>query len=389
MKAQSVLFALLRASACEQAIKEDMVNICTPEMLEGVYALAAKHDLAHLVCHALEKLSLPACPAMQKFQRAKSQAIFRFVKLDHAYAQILGCLEDAQIPFIPLKGSVLRGQYPEAWMRTSCDIDILVHEKDLDRAQEALISALAFQSNEKGDHDIAMTSPAGVSLELHYDTVQQRYANDLRRDVLATFWERAVPVNEKAFEHRIPDDLFYFYHIAHMAKHFEGGGCGVRPFIDLWLLNRLDEGTDRKKCEDLLESSELLTFARAAEKLSRVWLGGEERDALSSQMEDYLLQGGVYGSTDNRVAAGHQKKGGKLRYLWSRIFLPYPYLKTQYPILERYGWLAPVMHLRRWCRLLKPGAVKRAQREVEISTALPAEKAKEVAALMQGVGLAS
>ena len=48
MKAQSVLFALLRASACEQAIKEDMVKTCTPEMLEGVYALAAKHDLAHL-----------------------------------------------------------------------------------------------------------------------------------------------------------------------------------------------------------------------------------------------------------------------------------------------------------------------------------------------------
>ena len=208
---------------------------------------------------------------MQKFQRAKSQAIFRFVKLDHAYAQILGCLEDAQIPFIPLKGSVLRGQYPEAWMRTSCDIDILVHEKDLDRAQEALISALAFQSNEKGDHDIAMTSPAGVSLELHYDTVQQRYANDLRRDVLATFWERAVPVNEKAFEHRIPDDLFYFYHIAHIAKHFETGGCGVRSILDIWILHHRC-AFDQSARDALLTQGGLLKFARTMDNLQPLML---------------------------------------------------------------------------------------------------------------------
>ena len=27
------------------------------------------------------------------------------------------------------------------------------------------------------------------------------------------------------------DELFYFYHIAHMVKHFENGGCGIRPVV--------------------------------------------------------------------------------------------------------------------------------------------------------------
>lgn len=387
MKAQSVLFALLRASACEQAIKEDMVNICTPEMLEGVYALAAKHDLAHLVCHALEKLSLPACPAMQKFQKAKSQAIFRFVKLDHAYGQILGCLEDAQIPFIPLKGSVLRGQYPEAWMRTSCDIDILVHEKDLDRAQEALISALAFQSNEKGDHDIAMTSPAGVSLELHYDTVQQRYANDLRRDVLATFWGRAVPVSEKAFEHRIPDDLFYFYHIAHIAKHFETGGCGVRSILDIWILHHRC-AFDQSARDALLTQGGLLKFARAMENLSECWFSGKPLDTVAEQAGNYILFGGMYGNQTNRAAFGQAKAGGKLRYLITRrIFMPYDYLKAEYPVLQKHKWLTPLFQVVRWVRMLFSGNLGRHIREIAANVTTKGGARQDTQQMLKDLGL--
>lgn len=27
------------------------------------------------------------------------------------------------------------------------------------------------------------------------------------------------------------EEMFYFYHIAHLAKHFEVGGCGIRQII--------------------------------------------------------------------------------------------------------------------------------------------------------------
>ena len=41
-------------------------------------------------------------------------------------------LEKAEIPFLPLKGSVIRKYYPEPWMRTSCDIDLLIHKEEAD-----------------------------------------------------------------------------------------------------------------------------------------------------------------------------------------------------------------------------------------------------------------
>ena len=53
------------------------------------------------------------------------KAIYRHAQLSYEYVAVCDALETAQIPFIPLKGSVLRKWYPEPWMRTSCDIDIL------------------------------------------------------------------------------------------------------------------------------------------------------------------------------------------------------------------------------------------------------------------------
>ena len=54
------------------------------------------------------------------------------------------------------------------------------------------------------------------------------------------------------------DEMFYFYHIAHMAKHFEEGGCGIRPFIDLWTLDNIKD-VDHDKRDELLSRGNLNT----------------------------------------------------------------------------------------------------------------------------------
>ena len=134
METSEILFALLRHVVCGEALKEETRNACTPEALESVYALAKKQDLAHLVAQAAERLSVPECEVLQKLKKARMGAIYRYVRMDHALEGICRILEAAQIPFVPLKGAVLRQYYPEPWMRTSGDIDILVQEKDFERA---------------------------------------------------------------------------------------------------------------------------------------------------------------------------------------------------------------------------------------------------------------
>ena len=384
MHKEQVLFALLRAAVCGQPVAEDVKAACTAEMLEKVYTLANHHDLAHLAGQALSKLGLPESESLAKCQMAAKQAIFRYMRLDLAYAQICDTLEKAEIPFIPLKGSVLRAWYPEAWMRTSCDIDILVRPENLDRAVEALTASLQFTRKGKGDHDVSLFSPGGVHLELHYETVVESDQVNQSSRVLEKIWDTATPVKPGAYHSEMSDGMFYFYHIAHMAKHITIGGCGIRPFLDLWVMRH------RTMCApdgQLLDEGGLTAFAQAAEALSEVWFSDTPAEPMTERLAQYILGGGVYGTMENNVAMQQQKQGGRLRYALSKIILPYETIKFYYPLLQKHKWLTPVFQVVRWFKLLFKGGVRRSARQLKLNASASREDAQSAQSLLQYLGL--
>ena len=171
-----------------------------------------------------------------------------------------------------------------------------------------------------------------------------------------------------------------------MAKHFEGGGCGIRPFIDLWILDRVVK-VDKLSCDELLRKAGLLKFANASRSMSEIWFAGKEPDGVSQQMQHYLLHGGVYGSTDNRVAIEQRRRGGRAGYLLSRIFAPYAKLRRYYPILEKHKWLMPVMQIRRWFMLLRPEIASLAKRELALNKSLDATYIDQTSELFEKIGL--
>lgn len=359
----------------------------TPEEMTALFALSQRHDLAHIVRHALSNLGLLGSDEIsKKFKQQAVQAFYRYAQMDHAYGQVCGVLEEQKIPFIPLKGAVLRDYYPEPWMRTSCDIDILVKEEDLDKAIAALREQLQYTAGYKSDHDVAMNSPNGVRLEMHYDTIRGRFTVNNCRDVLARIWEDAVPKEPGAYHYRMSDAMFYFYHITHMAKHFRNGGCGVRPFLDLWIMNnRMD--FDRQKRYALLEEGGLLKFAIAAEHLSEVWLSGGEANALSRQMEDFILDGGVYGTVRNSMAVDQIRMGSKLKYACSKIFLPYDVLKYDYPILQKKPWLTPLYEVKRWKRLISADNGKYAMAYLKTNAKISSTESVSTAEMLKQLGM--
>lgn len=290
-----------------------------PDMLPAMSALARRHDLTHLLALGLKNNGL--CGEQGKeLDNEMFRAAFRCEQLEHELKKICGTLEKARITFIPLKGSVLRRYYPEPWMRTSCDIDVFVREADLDRAMEALSENLSYRIGEISDHDVQIYTPNGQHIELHRNLIEDHRIN-LAAEVLAAVWDTAIPHSGWTYWMEMPDELFYFYHIAHMAKHVDNGGCGIRPFLDIWVLtHRVPH--DRDKREQLLADGGLSTFAKQAERLTEVWFGNAAHDEATRRLERYILYGGVYGTVDNRMSVRQAKSGGKLRYAWSRIWLP-------------------------------------------------------------------
>ena len=85
--------------------------------------------------------------------------------------------------------------------------------------------------------------------------------------------------------------------------------------------------------------------------MSAVWFNNEEPDATTLDMENYILQGGVYGTLEQHLAMSQNKKGGKFKHLMSRIFLTYKEMSIYYPSLKKYPILFPFYQVRRWFRI--------------------------------------
>lgn len=383
METTDILFALLRYAVCGEDLNKQTAEACTSANLEAVYNLAKKHDLAHLVAHAVEGLNLPECEALTKLKNAKMRAIYRYARMSYEYEQISRILEDAEVCFIPLKGSVLRGYYPEPWMRTSGDIDILVKDMDFDRAISALQNHGWKAEGPAQYQNICLRSPNGVLLELHFNI---RVKMDAADAVLDDVWKYIEPVNGKQYEVHQTQAFFLLHHLAHMAKHILVAGCGIRPFLDLWVL------TGRQDCNEaafleLCNSAKLNRFADAAFALMNAWFGGNPHSEVSKHLACYIIGGGVYGSLSNKVVMAQIRTGGKLKNLWNRLFVPIGEMQLMYPILKKRKWLLPVYHFVRWYQVIASGRITKAVTELQLNQSSSSDQIQDAEMLIKYLGL--
>ena len=377
-----MLFALLGSALSGEKLSDELLNEYSPDCLPKLIKVATKHDLAHMLAVGLKNNDLLDNPDAEK---TIFKAIYRYELIKHAYEKLCTAFEKAEIPYIPLKGSVMRQYYREPWMRTSCDIDVLVKEEDLDRAVEVLTTEHGYKYGSKGPHDVSLYADNGVHLELHYTLIEEDSVKNSSA-VLKDVWETSSEREGYNFFHDMSDEMFYFYHISHMAKHFTVGGCGIRMFIDLWMLDRVD-GYSQEARDALIRRGGLLKFADAIRALAHVWFDGAEHTELSENLEDFILRGGTYGIRENFVSVEQVKRGGRIGYMLARIFLPYDTIKFHYPILQKYRFLTPVMQVRIWFKLIFCGHLGRVVTEINYNNHVANKDEKNTRYLLDNMGL--
>lgn len=314
----------------------------------AILSLAQKHDLLQFIYAATND------------SKNLSPIIARMMRIDYVTREVMDILEAAQIPHVPLKGAVLRSLYPEFWMRTSCDVDILVQEEDLERAVNALTNNNYRVDGKKNFHDIHLYSEDAVHLELHFNIKE---SIDPMDNVLDRVWKHTIPVDGTTFCYKESPEFFLFHHIAHMAYHFHRGGCGIRPFIDLWILEQklpIDQGKYRK----LIQSAGLEKFEKQAFRLMRYWFDNGEADDLILNMEHFVINGGVYGSKKQSLVIRQGQAESKLAYFFNRLIMPYKFMVILYPVLKKHKWLMPFCQVHRWGKAV--GARKRVAGEVQM-----------------------
>jgi len=365
-QSNKILIALVRSGITGEPLTEQIKATINEESLKGVYDAARVHALTHLAAHGLYKNGLLTAQdgICGQFRQSNLVAILRHETMQHEIGRMYALFEECAIPFLPLKGAVIRGYYPEPWMRTSGDVDILVHPEDLERAIEALCSKLGYTLKSRDSYDVSLYSPSGVYLELHFALMEKRFEASR---YLETVWQNATPVAQGSFRYAMTDDLFYFHQVVHLAKHFVTSGCGIRLFMDLWVLNHHKDFRPTGICADYLKDVGLVKLEEQARALSEVWFSGENHSALSAQVEDYVLDSGIYGTVKNAVTTGQLHTGGKGSYILSRIFLPYDRIREYYPILHEKKYLTPVYQVKRWLSVIGEGRLRRSAREFTTS----------------------
>ena len=384
-KIAEIMIGTIRAQVCGSEYKID--KDITQEELKQLYVLSKSQDMAHIVGAELEKQGIlkSGDEVSEKFRKQQMIAIFRYERINYELEEICRVLEEAQIPHMPLKGSVIRKYYPEPWMRTSADIDLLVQPERLEDAKVVISSELKYECGEKHEHDVSMFSESGVHLELHFSTVEE-YCAVNAIDIMQNIWDYAFVRNGSKYCYDIAGELFYFYHVAHMSKHFEYGGCGLRFFLDMWLLRRYSS-FDEEKADELLKKGGLKVFADACAHLCEVWFGEAEHSEQTKEIEQYVLDNGIYGSKENNVAWQQITKGGKNKYALRLIFLSYDNMVKKYPSLEKHKWLFPFYQIRRWCSVIRNGRTKKSIGMLKQNSDVAQSRRGEVEKLLRGLAL--
>ena len=335
------LVALLRAAINEMEPKNP------PEGLdwEALYQLADFHSVACTAYYAvirLPKEQQPAPEILQKFKKSM-QIVLGRESMQHFEIQgVLDAFEEKGIVCVPLKGWLMKHLYPRPDMRSMCDVDILVAREDMKKIPE-IMEQQGFEMEEHGEnHDGYMKSTI-LSTEIHWTLFGPSSPYQAYFDPMI---EKAHPAEGKQYESRLTWEDFYLHLIAHLAKHFDGSGTGLRSFMDVYLFcEKYRYQLDETYLQGELEKIGLWKFTKVVEDVAYCMfaegLTEEERNRYE-KINEFVFCTGTYGTKEASVAAQlHIRGAHKGKYLLSRFFPNRNFMQMRYPVLEKVPVLLP------------------------------------------------
>lgn len=351
MTTNDIFFSIIRSEIHGIESASDIFEKLSFESYGQLYTLSKNHDLAHIMAAYLSRKGmLKDDEISNKFNKQLMIAFYREAQKECTLEQLAVILEDARLTHIMLKGAVIRDLYPQAWMRTSCDIDILIKKEDVDLAIETLCKAGYSRTDDSSTHDYSFMSPNNVHVELHYTLAQEGQLSRVDK-MLESVWESYVTLDEgRSYRYSMTPEVFILYHLAHMVRHLVYGGCGIRPIIDFWIIQN-NMTFDNDKLKAMLEQTKLTKFYDVVAGLSSVWMDNAQHTEQTKLLEGYILTGGVYGTTGNSAQIEAARGVGKVRSFFNLMFLPKSTLEVIYPNLRKHPYMFPFYQVKRWFRI--------------------------------------
>ncbi len=325
---EALRLALSGADTCTTISADDVKNILS---------LARSQDVFQLACYGIIKQGF-SVPAEEELYTASG--IYLYKQNEYLLEKTRQVLDSEHIPYVPLKGAVIKELYPKPWMRSSCDVDILVHEENIERAIDALVKGGFVTDGKREYHDISLYY-GGFHLELHFNICENIPRID---NVLERVWKYVHL--KTGYEYRENNAFLMFHILAHMLYHFLKGGSNIKQFVDIWLMRKNELFTEEELLP-FLQECRLERFYGVICEVTDIWFEGKTPTGLSTRIEKQIISGGVAGGRVNTDKVNIFIDGGRNKHILHLAFLPFREMQWIYPELRKYPFLLPYYYCKR------------------------------------------
>lgn len=308
--------------------------------LKALFEVCQAHVLTACCAYALEAAGIRDAA----FTEAKEKAIRKNIIMDAERKKILKCLEEEQIWYMPLKGALLKDWYPRIGMRQMSDNDILF---DMQRREDVRRIMKAHGFTLKAEREVVdeYTKPPVYNFEMHGELFMEYQTGEMARYYLG-IKERLLKDDGNQYGWHFTNEDFYLFMTAHEYKHFSLGGTGVRSLLDTYVfMRKYGDALDREFLAAELEKLGLADYESESRSLALKLFSGEAVTEQESELLDYYVTSGVYGTREHDIQNRLQRKSGgsKGKYILRRLFPPMYEIRNNHPFFYQHKWLIPVL----------------------------------------------
>ena len=186
--------------------------------------------------------------------------------VNNTLLKVADVLDQAEIPFVLLKGQAMARNYPIPELRACGDIDVYVGQDNYLKACELISGVATWKEDrdpiaDKEKHFDVKIDEVIVEIHRYSDMIFSRRYNKIYQaysDVGTSVNLREINIAGKNI--KIPaDDFNAFYVFNHMWRHFLISGVGLRQLCDwMMFLHARKDDIDRDKLRKIIEDMNLM-----------------------------------------------------------------------------------------------------------------------------------
>lgn len=349
---------------------------------EYLYKLARFHNVVSLIYPAVSTLEIPK-ETLEEFEYENHRHMAREARQEIEAQRVFNVLNHHNIPFIKLKGIVIKNLYPMPYMRSASDVDICMSKEDRQKAFD-IMDSLGYTLESSINYHDEYSKDNFFIYEIHSDVISTK--SNLY-PLFKNPFEKSTPDKDNNLQYVLSPEYFYLNLVTHLHKHFISEGCGLRLFSDIYIYRKAHPEIDFSFINKVLKKYSLTEFHNNIINLTECFFENKQPSEKLRQIALYVFKSGEYGNPQlKKLSWLSSTKSNRLtfkdkaKYFLGNWFPGVKMLKRRYPILEKAPFLLPVCWIRRifYTIFFKRSALKEQRDEIKRLNSDELKEAKRI-----------